>query len=148
MKVDRVQGHAFPAREIRPEEIFSVAQFARVIGSPDRRFYSTEEAEAAGYIGRPLPPGVPLFFNVVTETELLESLGIVYGRTLAAGIEVEYGAVVSERERLVGQVRVADAYERSGKDGIIRQFLVLEIEYRTQGEDLVNRTRVTFIERV
>ncbi|MEW6475701.1 MAG: MaoC family dehydratase N-terminal domain-containing protein [Actinomycetota bacterium] len=147
MKIDGVKGHVFPVREVRPEEVLSVAHFARVIGSPDRRFYSTEEAQAAGYSGRPLPPGVPLFFNAITEAELLETLRLVYGRTLAAGIEVEYGAVVSEREPLSGRVRVADAYERQGKDGVSRQFLVLEAEYTTRSGDLVNRTRVTFIER-
>ena len=147
MKVHGVKGHTFPARELLPEEVFSVAHYARAIASPDRRYYSTEEAQAAGYSGRPLPPGVPLFFNAITEAELLETLGVVYGRTLAAGIEVDYGTVVSEREPLVGQLRVADAYERQGKDGVNRQFLVLEAEYTTRAGDMVNRSRVTFIER-
>jgi hypothetical protein len=147
MKVDGTKGHAFPAREVLPEEILSVSHFARVVGSPNRAFYSTEEARAAGYSARPLPRGLPLFFNAITEAELLETLGIVYGKTLAAGLEVEFGVVVTEQEPLVGQARVADAYERVAKDGALRQFLVLETEYRTRHGDMVNRTRVTFIER-
>lgn len=147
MKIEAVKGHAFPAREVRPEEVLSVSGFARVVGSPDRCFYSTDEAQKAGYAARPLPPGLPLFFNAVTEPELLETLGISYGKTLAAGIEVEYGAVATERDVLVGQARVADAYERAGKDGAVRQFLILETEFRTSRGDMVNRTRITFIER-
>src|SRR5688572_3701010 len=123
MKIDGVKGHAFPARTIRPEEIFSVNHLARAIGSTDRRFFSTEAARAAGYGSRPLPPGIPFFFNAVTEQELLEVLGVVYGKTLAAGIEVQYGVVACEGDTLEGQLRVADAYERTGKDGALRQFL-------------------------
>ncbi|MDQ1490143.1 MAG: N-terminal half of MaoC dehydratase [Actinomycetota bacterium] len=147
MKVDGTKGYAFPAREILPEEVLSVSHFARVVGSPDRAFYSTEEARAAGYAARPLPRGLPLFFNAITEAELLETLGIIYGKTLAAGLEVEYGVVVTEQDPLVGQARVADAYERVGKDGTLRHFLVLETEYRNRQGDMVSRTRVTFIER-
>lgn len=147
MKVDGIKGYAFPAREVRPEEVLSVSGFARVVGSPDRWFYSTDEAQKAGYAARPLPRGLPLFFNAVTESELIETLGIAYGKTLAAGIEVEYGAVATERDALVGQAHVADAYERAGKDGAVRQFLILETEFRTSQGEMVNRTRVTFIER-
>jgi hypothetical protein len=66
---------------------------------------------------------------------------------LAAGVEMEYGVVVTEQDPLVGQARVADAYERTGKDGARRQFLVLETEFRNRSGDMVTRMTVTFIER-
>jgi hypothetical protein len=146
VNVDGMKGFAFPPREVRPEETLSVSNLARVVGSPQRCFYSTEEAQRAGYAARPLPPGVPFFFNAVTETELLDTLGIAYGKTLAAGIDVECGVIVTERESLIGQARVLDAYERMGKDGVLRQFLVLESEFHS-GTNMVNRTRITFVER-
>ena len=147
MKIDGVKGLAFPAREIRAEERLSISNIARVVGSPTRYFYSTDAARAAGYDARPLPPGLPFFSNAVTETELLDTLGIVYGRTLAAGLDVDYGVVATERQPLTGQVRVLDAYERTGKDGCLRQFVVLQSEFRTAEGEMVNRTRITFIEK-
>ena len=147
MKIDGMKGFTFPARELRLEEAFSVNLIARVINSPDRFYSDTDAAHAAGYAARPLPRGLPVFFNAVTEAELLDNLGIVYGKTLAAGLEVECGAIATERDVLVGEARVVDAYERTAKDGGLRQFLVLEADFHTAGGDLVTRTRVTFIER-
>ena len=46
------------------------------------------------------------------------------------------------------QTRVAEAYERPGKDGIARQFLVLLTEFHTPQGELVSRSRLTFMERV
>ena len=147
MNVEGMAGYAFPVREIRPEEVLSVNQFARSIGSPDRRFYSTAAAQAAGYPARPLPRGLPIFFNAVLEEELLDTLGITYGKTLATGVEMEYGVVVTERDALTGATRVAEAYEQAGTDGRLRQHLVLETEFQNEKGEMVTRMKVTFVER-
>jgi len=86
------------------------------------------------------------FFNTLDETDLTEVMGIVYGRTLFAGTDSEWGVVATERDVLVGQTHVDEAYERTGKDGATRQFLVLRTEFHTKSGELVSRQRITFIE--
>jgi hypothetical protein len=148
MKIDGVAGLEFPARKIRGEEQFSVSAHARSISSTNPVYFSTAAAEAAGYAARPLPPMLPAFFNTVEEADLLETLGISYGRTLIAGIEIEHGAVATERDLLIAQTRVCDAYEREGKDGRRRKFLILETEVRTDEGAEISRSKMTFIEVV
>ena len=148
MNIDGVAGLEFPAREIRGEERFSVSAYARSISSSNDVYFSTAAAQAAGYAARPLPPMMPAFFNTVDEIDLLETLGISYGKTLIAGVEVAHGVVATERDLLTAQSKVKEAYERVGKDGRRRQFLILETEVRTEGGREVTRSTMTFIEAV
>lgn len=148
MNIDAIRGHSFPPRELRPEERLSVANYARAVGSQNPAYLSTDAARAAGYDSRPLPRAMLTFFNTLDETDLTEVMGIVYGRTLFAGTDSEWGVVATEQDTLVGQTHVDEAYERTGKDGAPRQFLVLRTEFHTKEGELVSRQRITFIEKV
>lgn len=141
-----MQDLRFPAVEIVPEELVSPPLYARAIGSTRQEYYSTEAAERAGLRGRPVPSLA--FFHTVDENVLTEIIGVTYGRTLAAGSEVEFGVPATERDVVVGQTYVEEAYRRPGRDGVMRQFLVLATEFtlRDSGE-LVSRSKITFIER-
>ncbi|MDP1818606.1 MAG: MaoC family dehydratase N-terminal domain-containing protein [Acidimicrobiales bacterium] len=132
--------------EIVPERLVSPPLYARAIGSEEQAYYSTDAALAAGLRGRP-SPGLA-FFHTVDEDALTEVIGVVYGRTLAAGAESEFGVMATERDTVIGQTYVEEAYRRPGKDGTMRQFLVLTTEFRLKETDeLVSRSRITFIEK-
>ena len=148
MRIDEIRDHVFPAHEFTPEMRLSGPNYARVIGSSDARFFSTSAATACGYPSRPLPLGMLTFFHTVDEPDLLETLGITYGKTLFGGLEIEFGDVVTEQQALVGQTSVVESYERSGSDGRTRQFLVLQTEFKTTDGRLISRSRLTFIERL
>jgi len=148
MHIAAIQGHVFPPRDVVPERNLSGANYARVLGSDDERFYSSEAAQQSGFDSRPLPLAMLTFFHTMDESDLLNTLGVTYGKTLFGGIEFEFGAVATERQKLVGQTRVAEAYERPGKDGVMRQFLVLQTEFHTPDGNLVSRSRLTFMEKV
>lgn len=148
MHIDAIQGHSFPPRELRPEERLSVANYARAVGGENPAYRSSEAARRAGYDARPIPRAMLTFFNTLDETDLTEVMGIVYGKTLFAGTDSEWGVVATEADTLVGQTHVDEAYERTGKDGVPRQFLVLRTEFHTKEGELVSRQRITFIEKV
>lgn len=148
MHIDAIQGHSFPPRELCPEVRLSVANYARAVGAENPAYFSTAAARAAGFGARPLPRAMLTFFNTLDESDLTEVMGIVYGRTLFAGTDSEWGVVATEVDTVVGQTHVDEAYERTGKDGTKRQFLVLRTEFHTTQGDLVSRQRITFIEKV
>lgn len=148
MNIDAIQGHSFPPRELRPEERLSVASYARAVGSENPTYLSTDAARVAGHRARPLPRAMLTFFNTLDETDLTDVMGIVYGKTLFAGTDSEWGDVATEVDIVVGQTHVDEAYERTGKDGVGRQFLVLRTEFHTKEGELVSRQRITFIEKV
>lgn len=148
MHIAAIQGHIFPPRELVPERSLSVANYARVVGASDDAYFDSAAARAAGFDSRPVPLALLTFFHTMDESDLLDVLGVTYGKTLYGGIEFEFGEVATERQKLIGQTRVAEAYERPGKDGVTRQFLVLQTEFHTATGALVSRSRLTFMERV
>ena len=148
MHTDR-KGHRFAAREIVPEASLSVALMARSVGSEQPEYFTLAAAVDAGLTARPLPPGILGFFLTLEESDLADVLGVTYGRTLAASIESEAGVVATEVDVLVGESWVDEAWEKVGRDGTSRQFLVLATEFRLQAtSELVSSTRITFVERV
>jgi hypothetical protein len=148
MRIDGVAGHRFPAREFLPEEVLCVAQYARVIGSTERVYFSSAAARDAGYPARPLPHAIFSFFQAVDERELYDTLDLTFGKTLFAGAETETGVVATEADTVIGETWVDDAYEKTGRDGTNRQFLVLMTEFRVKGSDeMIMRSRLNFIEK-
>ena len=148
MRIEGTRGHRFPPREFVPEEILCVAQYAQVIGSTDKTYFSTAEARAEGYQARPLPPAIFSFFQAVPERELYDTLDLTFGKTLFAGAETETGVVATEVDTVIGQTWVDDVYEKDAKDGGKRQFLFLMTEFTVkETSEMIMRSRLTFIER-
>jgi hypothetical protein len=145
MRTD-VVGKTFPVRELRVEERLSIPNFARVIGDDDPVFYRRAAAQAAGYGDRPLPPTLLMFLHALTEEELVQDLGVRYGKTLFAGFDWEFHRVAHEGETLYGQVRVAENYvKQTGGGG--RIFLVLETRFWDRRDEPVVTMHTTFMER-
>jgi hypothetical protein len=148
MRIEGVAGHRFAPREFLPEEVLCVAQYASVIGSTDRAYFSTAAAQAAGYRARPLPAAIFSFFQAVPEAELYSTLDLTFGKTLFAGAETETGVVATEVDTVIGQTWVEEAYEKQGKDGAARQFLILMTEFTVkETNEMIMRSRLTFIEK-
>jgi hypothetical protein len=148
MRIDGMAGYRFPAREFLAEEFLCVAQYARVIGSTDPVYFSTAAARAAGYPARPLPHAIFSFFQAVPERELYETLELTHGKTLFAGAETETGVVATEVDTVNGQTWVEEVYEKTGRDGVDRQFLVLMTRFSVrETEEMIMQSRLTFIEK-
>lgn len=146
MNIDGVDGRRFPARRIHPDADLAVAVYARVVGAVDPAHRSLGAAARTGHAARPLPAAFLSFFNSLDESDLIETLGITYGSTLFAGIELEFGRTISEADPVDGTTTVVQANRKLGRDGATRQVLVLESEFVHEG-DLVLRARTTFLER-
>ncbi len=148
MRIDGTAGHRFPRREFLAEEFLCVAQYARVIGSTDRVYFSTEAAHEAGYRARPLPHAIFSFFQAVPERELYDTLELTFGRTMFAGAETETGVLATEIDTVVGETWVEDVYEKTGRDGVDRQFLILMTQFTVkETNEMIMRSRLTFIEK-
>ncbi|HEY4453255.1 MAG TPA: MaoC family dehydratase N-terminal domain-containing protein [Pseudonocardiaceae bacterium] len=148
MRIEGAKGHRFPPREFLPEEVLCVAQYARVIGSTDPAYFSTAAARDAGFAARPLPHAIFSFFQAVPERELYDTLDLTFGKTLFAGAETETGVVATETDTVVGRTWVEDVYEKPGRDGGTRQFLILMTEFTVkETSDMIMRSRLTFIEK-
>lgn len=145
MHIDTV-GRTFAPVTLVPEERLAVAAYARALGIDDPGLRRSRAARDAGLAGRPVPPAMLGFFLVVDADQLTSELGFTWGRTLNAGIDVASFLPVTEGEELEGTAVVEDAWEKPGRDGAARQFLVVRTDFHVEG-DLACRWRVTFIER-
>jgi acyl dehydratase len=147
MKLDGVAGRAFDPVEFVIGDRLSVQNWARALRTDDPAMLALGAARDAGWAGRPVPPVMYAFFLTLPNEILVDELGFVWGRTLAAGIKAESGRVAGEDEWVRGQTFADEAYEKPGKDGVTRQFLRLRTEFRDEDDRLVNRWQTLFIEK-
>jgi hypothetical protein len=148
MRLDGVQGREFGPVDFVVGERLSVLNFARALEIKDPVLLSPAGARAHGYPGRPVPPVMFLFFLVIPGEILEGELGFTWGKTLAASTEFDFGRIVTEEDRVIGRSWIDEAYERTGRDGKMRQFLRLRTEFSDENNALVCRSRMLFIERV
>jgi hypothetical protein len=147
MQVVGTEGATFaPVRFVIGERL-SVVNFARALDIDDPLFTDLAHARAHGHRGRPVPPTMYAFFQTVTNADLEERLGFVWGKTLGAGLEFEVGATAGEEEVIVGQSSVETAWEAAGRGGGTRQFLRLRTDFRRPDGALVCRWRALFIQK-
>jgi N-terminal half of MaoC dehydratase len=148
MRLDGIVGREFGPVEFVVGERLSVLNFARALEVRDPMLLSAASARAQGYRGRPVPPVMFLFFLVIPGEILEGELGFTWGKTLAASTEFDFGRIVTEEDRVTGRSWIDEAYERTGRDGKMRQFLRLRTEFSDESNALVCRSRMLFIERL
>lgn len=146
MQTVDVIGREFEAVRFVPADRVSMINYARALRIDDPALRYFQEARSSGYSGRPVPPAALGFFLTVGDRELVGRLGFTWGKTLNAGIDVTSLRTVTEDDEVVGRSTVVDAWEKTARDGNVRQFLVLRTDFEIESE-LACRWRVTFIER-
>lgn len=144
MRLEGVAGRAFEPVEFVLADRLSVQNWARAIGTDEAPFLHARSARGGA---RPVPPVLYAFFLTLSDEALVNDLGFVWGRTLAAGITAEVGRVADDSEWLRGQSFADLAYEKVGRDGVTRQFLRLRTDFHDERGQLVNRWQTLFIEK-
>lgn len=147
MRLAEVHGRSFEPVGFVLGDRLSVANYAKALSIDEPLYRSAESARAAGWRGRPVPPGMYAFFLAFPDG-VWEELGVTWGRTLAGTIEVEAARLAGEEEWVRGQAHVEAVWENPGRDGEIRQFLRLRSDFSDEKDEIVGRWRVTFVERV
>lgn len=147
MRLEGQAGRAFEPVEFYLGDRLSVQNWARALRSDEPAFLYLRDAQAAGWTGRPVPAVMFAFFLTLPTSALVDDLGFVWGRTLAAGIKAEVGRIAADDEWVRGQTFVDLAHEKPGKDGLVRQFLRLRTDFHDSEGRLVNRWQSLFIEK-
>jgi acyl dehydratase len=122
MKLDGVAGRAFDPVEFVIGDRLSVQNWARALRTDDPAMLALGAARDAGWAGRPVPPVMYAFFLTLPNEILVDELGFVWGRTLAAGIKAESGRVAGEDEWVRGQTFADEA------DRLVNRWQTLFIE--------------------
>jgi len=128
-------------------EHLSVPVYARALAIDEPELCRFDAARAAGYGGRPVPPPMYAFFHVVPADVATEELGFTWGRTLGAAVDFDTGRIATDADVLTGVAAVDAVWERSGRDGAVRQFLRLVTDFTDAAGELVCRNTVLFMER-
>jgi hypothetical protein len=125
----------------------SVSDFARVIGETDPVYHDINAAKAAGYPNIVAPPTYPIAFMAESmNPDMFFELGLNFA-TLVHGSQefVYHRPIIADAEyRIVG--RVADAWEKQGKSGLL-DFVVMEADAQDMAGNLVYTSRITIISR-
>jgi acyl dehydratase len=145
--LQRAQGRVFEPCAFTVGDRLSVPAYARAVGIDDPLLCSVRAARSAGLAGRLVVPPMFAFFQTLDPERLTDELGFVWGQTLSAGMEFVAGPPITDDDEVVGQTRVEAVWERTGRDGTVRQFLRLATEYRTAGGEFVCWWRIVFIEK-
>lgn len=141
------EGYAFPVARFVAGERVSTVSYARALDLEDPLLVDVHAARAAGYAARPVVPAMLGFFLTVPGDALVEDLGFTWGRTLNAGIELEWrGIPVTEEDTIEGRTTVEAAWERPASHGGIRQFLRLRTDFSVDGKPAC-RWKALFIEK-
>jgi acyl dehydratase len=121
-----------------------IRRLAEAIGDLNPVHVDEAAARAAGYPSLVAPPTFPVVLSINERFRHSLDLGT---RSLLLGEEsIELGRPVVAGDRLTLRSRVADVQERTGTSGAT-DVLVLETEARGADDELVFRTRETFILR-
>ena len=147
MRLAEVQRRSFDPVGFVLGDRLSVANYAKALSIDEPLYRSAEAARAAGWPGRPVPPGMYAFFLAFPDG-VWDELGVTWGRTLAGTIEVEAARLAGEEEWVQGEAHVEAVWERSGRDGDTRQFLRLRSDFTDEKGEFVARWRVTFVEKM
>jgi acyl dehydratase len=147
MRLAEVQGRSFDPVGFVLGDRLSVANYAKALSIDEPLYRSAEEGRAAGWPGRPVPPGMYAFFLAFPDG-VWDELGVTWGRTLAGTIEVEAARLAGEEDWAQGEAHVEAVWERPGRDGDTRQFLRLRSDFTDEKGEFVARWRVTFLEKV
>jgi len=148
MRLADIQGRSFEPVGFVLGDRLSVANYAKALSIDEPLYRSAEQAQSAGWPGRPVPPGMYAFFLAFPHERVWDEIGVTWGRTLAGTIEVEAARLAGEQEWVQGQAHVEAVWERPGRDGDARQFLRLRSDFTDEKGEFVARWRVTFLERV
>ncbi|HEV7865359.1 MAG TPA: MaoC family dehydratase N-terminal domain-containing protein, partial [Acidimicrobiia bacterium] len=147
MRLPEVNGRSFDPIGFVLGDRLSVPNYAKALGIDEPLYRDAEAGRAAGWAGRPVPPGMHAFFLAFPDG-VWDELGVTWGRTLAGTIDVEAVRLAGEEEWVQGQAHVEAVWERPGRDGDARQFLRLRSDFTDEKGEFVGRWRVTFVEKV
>jgi acyl dehydratase len=130
--------------EVKAEEI---AAFARAIGDLNPAYVGAG-TEAPGVAEAVVaPPTYPIRIGAAAgDPELFLALDLNYASLLHAGQEFEWFRPLRAGERLTLTGRVADAYEKQGRSGIL-DFVVMEQTAKDEAGETVYVARTTLLSR-
>ena len=133
-------GRASPSLAVEVEK-GHVRRFVEAIGDPDPLYREEAAARAAGYEHIPAPPTFP---TALRPNDVREGLGIDMRKVLHGEQEFAFRRPVLVGDRLTLVQRLAEAYEKSGRSGMM-DFLVLETLATDEAGQWVYRARATIV---
>lgn len=122
----------------------AIRRFAQAVEDGNPLYADEEYARSTRHGGIVCPPG---FFGWpvkdVAPDWLPNLVGRPFEQVLNTGNETEFYRPVRPGDVLVCTTRLADAYEKKGSGGTLL-FVILESDYKNQGDELVARMRYMF----
>ena len=116
--------------------------FAKAIGETNPVYIDEAAAQAAGHRSLPVPPTLLALGMDPDPFDFLEVFGADIAVLLHGEQSMEYYESVCAGDRLQGRKRVTDVFEKKG--GAL-QFIIMQIDYYNQDNELVCKTKQTMI---
>ena len=132
-------------REVGTYEIEKgmIRKFARAIGDANPRWQDEANAVNRQYGNATAPPTMMLTIGlgqIEQELAVLPSMAILHGST-----EMECHQAVKAGDNISVTIKLANLRERSGRDNSTMVFMIFELIYKNQRQDLVATCRQTLI---
>ena len=123
-----------------------VLAFAAAIGDASPVYRSLEAARAAGHPGIPAPPTL---FTAFQGGDVREGLDMDWARILHGSEEVTHHRPLHVGDEILVTNRIAEVFEKTGRDGGVMDFLVIETAARSpEGEPVYTVRRTVVVKRV
>lgn len=127
----------------------AIVAFARAVGDLDPLYVDPEAAARGPYGALVAPPTFPIAFMAQSMADGFETfmqLGLDFTTLVHGEQEFEYRRPIKAGERLTLTGRVADVYEKQGRQGML-DFVVIETTGTDAAGELVFVSRQTLISR-
>ena len=123
-----------------------IKKFAEAIGDPNPLRQDLEYAAKSRYGGIITPPTFFQELGLANIVHKLVDMECKLKRHLYGGVDTEYYNPIRPGDVLTARSKLADIYEKEGKDGKLI-FMVFEATVTNQRGELVTISRHTFIKR-
>jgi acyl dehydratase len=125
-------------------EAGAMRKFCDAVGLTDPIYRDVAAAKAAGYPERPVPP--TFWCSIMSPGSELRRPDFSHfgSRNMNGGTEYEYFKPAYVGQTLACTMRVADLYEKPGRNGLM-VFTIMENIWRDENGEMVTRGRITGI---
>jgi acyl dehydratase len=136
-------------RETEPAQVTisaaSIVEFARAVGETNPLYLDAAAARAAGYADVVAPPTYPIAFMAESmNPDLFIALDLDITTVVHGEQEFEYHRPLVGGETLTVRARLADAWEKPGRSGMLT-FVVFEAQAQGKGGEAVYTSRITLL---
>jgi acyl dehydratase len=134
------------SREVIEVEKGHIRKFVQAIGDPNPLYQDEVAAKKSRYGGIIAPPTFAIDIGLLKIADKLMEIECPLTGFLNGGTEIEYFKPIRAGDIITTSAKLIDMQEKTGQSGKLL-FMILEVTYTNQKNELVAKCRETFIRR-